>query len=145
VRYTGAPTRMPVSISARKGGVELKFTCALDTQRAADPENWSVEVWNYLWSGAYGSPELSTLAPASKPADVGKTDEAQFSKAQMSKPQHDSLTVKKVSIGTDDRTVFLEISDLKPVMQMSIKYQLRTADGQGLDGEVVNTIHGFAE
>ncbi len=50
----------------------------------------------------------------------------------MSKTQHDPLTVKRVSIGTDERTVFLEIPELKPVMQMSIKYQLRTAEGQDL-------------
>jgi hypothetical protein len=53
--------------------------------------------------------------------------------------------VKSVSIGTDDRTVFLEIPELKPVMQMSIKYQIKSADGHDLDGEVVNTIHGLGE
>lgn len=144
VRYTGAPARMPIALSAKKNGIELKFTCSLDTQAAADPENWSVEVWNYLWSSAYGSPELSTVAPAEKPAEAGKSGELEFTRAQMSKAKHDPLTVKSVSIGTDDRTVFLEIPGMKPVMQMSIKYQLRRANGRDLDGEVVNTVHGFA-
>jgi hypothetical protein len=145
VRYTGAPARMPIVLSARKGGIELKFTCSLDTQRAADPENWSVEAWNYLWSSAYGSPELSTLAPAEAPAEEGKDGRAEFTRAQMGRAKHDELKVTGVSIGTDDRTVFLEIPELKPVMQMSIKYQIGSADGRDLDGEVVNTIHGFAE
>jgi len=49
-----------------------------------------------------------------------------------------------VTIGTDDRTVFLEIPDLKPVMQMSIKYDLISAERKELRGEVVNTIHALA-
>jgi hypothetical protein len=53
--------------------------------------------------------------------------------------------VKSVSMGTDDRTVFLEIPDLKPVMQMSITYRIRAADGGQLHGEVVNTIHALEE
>jgi hypothetical protein len=59
----------------------------------------------------------------------------------MQKPQHDAVAVKSVAIGTDDRSVFLEIPELKPVMQMSIKYSLKNADGAELRGEVVNTIH----
>ena len=51
---------------------------------------------------------------------------------------------KSVTIGTDDRTVFLEIPDLKPVMQMSIKYDLISAERKELRGEVVNTIHALA-
>jgi len=144
VRYTGAPVRMPIELSARKGGIELKFTSWLDTQQACDPENWSVEVWNYIWSSAYGSPEVSTRSSGSAPAEKGREGEAQFSKSQMDQPHHDSMEIKRVTIGTDDRTVFLEIPDLKPVMQMSIKYRIKSADGHSLDGEVVNTIHALA-
>lgn len=145
VRYTGAPARMPISLSARKGGVEVKFTCSLDTQQACDPDNWSVEVWNYIWSSAYGSPEISTLAPPTKAEEAGKNGEAEYTPAQIKKQQHDPLVVKRVTAGTDDRSVFIEIPDLKPVMQMSIKYRLRSADGADLSGEIVNTIHALPE
>lgn len=145
VRYTGEPARMPIELSAKKTGLELKFTCSLDTQQAADPENWSVEVWNYIWSGAYGSPEISAKAPLVQPAELGKDGEAQFAKAQMEERHHDVLTVRRVNVGTDDRTVFLEIPEIKPVMQMSIKYRIRSADGQELDGEVINTINALGE
>lgn len=145
VRYTGAPTRMPVELHAKKDGVELRFTCSLDTQAAADPQNWNVEMWNYLWSSAYGSPELSTLETGEKPTELGKDGVLQFTKAQVSKAKHDPLEVKRVSIGTDDRSVFLEIPGLKPAMQMSIRYGIKSADGADVKGEVVNTIHALGE
>lgn len=145
VRYTGAPVRMPMAIHAKKDGIELQFACSLDTQAAADPQNWNVEVWNYLWSSAYGSPELSTLGDTEKPAELGKDGAMQFTKAQISKAKHDPLEVKRISIGTDDRTVFLEIPGLKPVMQMSIRYGIKAADGAELKGEVINTIHNLAQ
>ena len=143
VRYTGAETRMPIELHVKKDGLELRFTAALDTQTARDPENWHLEQWRYLWSAAYGSPELSTETDPETPAEPGKDGAAQFTKAQMGKSQHDSVSVKSVTIGTDDRTVFLEIPGLKPVMQMSIKYDLKTAEGKELRGDVVNTIHAL--
>ncbi len=143
VRYTGAETRMPIELHVKKDGLELRFTTSLDTQSARDPENWHLEQWRYLWSAAYGSPELSTETDPETPAEPGKDGAAQFTKAQMGKSQHDPVTVKSVTIGTDDRTVFLEIPGLKPVMQMSIKYDLKTAEGKELRGEVVNTIHAL--
>jgi hypothetical protein len=145
VRYTGEQVRMPIELHAKKNGIELKFTCSLDTQSAADLENWNVEVWNYIWSSAYGSPEVSTKLAAEKPTEKGKDGVAQFTQAQMTKGKHDPLVVQSVSIGTDDRTVFLEIPGLTPVMQMSIRYGIKSADGAGLKGEVVNTIHALPE
>jgi Domain of unknown function (DUF6797) len=144
VRYTGAPVQMPIELHAKKSGIELRFTSSIDTQSAIDPENWNVEVWNYLWSAAYGSPEISTITEAEKPAD-GSGNVAQFTQAQMTKAQHDPLTIKSVTVGTDDRSVFLEIEGMKPVMQMSIRYGFKSADGSDLKGEVVNTIHALGE
>ncbi len=143
VRYTGAPVHMPIAMRARKGGIEIQFTSSLNTQMAADPENWNIEVWNYLWSSAYGSPEVSTLTADEKPGEVGKDGKMQFTADQLKKQQHDPLPVKEVRIGTDDRTVFLEIPELKPVMQMAIKYNLKTADGAEMKGEIVNSIHAL--
>ena len=63
----------------------------------------------------------------------------------MKQQKHDPVPVKSVTIGTDDRTVFLEIPGLKPVMQMAIKYNLKTAEGAELKGEIVNTIHALGD
>ena len=144
VRYTGAPVRMPIGLHATKRGVKLDFTCPLDPATASDPQNWNVEVWNYIWSGAYGSPEISTLDANEKPGELGKDGEAQFSKTQMAQKKHDPLTVKSVNLSADKKSVFLEIPDLKPVMQMAIKFGIQSADGAELRSEVVNTIHALA-
>ncbi len=140
VRYTGTVARMPIAMHVKKDGIEIQFTCTLDTQSARDPENWRIEQWRYLWSGAYGSPEYSTEGDLDSPGESGKDG---FSKDRMAKTKHDPVTVKSVTIGTDDRTVFLEIPGLKPVMQMSIKYDLKTSEAQELRGEIVNTIHAL--
>jgi hypothetical protein len=50
-----------------------------------------------------------------------------------------------VTVGTDDRSVFLEIEGMKPVMQMSIRYSIKSADGSDLKGEIVNTIHSLGD
>jgi len=144
VRYTGAPVRMPIELHAKKDGVEVRFTCSLDTQKACDPDNWNIEAWNYIWSSAYGSPEVSAMsAPAEKPSELGKDGELQYTASELKQKHHDTLTVKSITAGTDDRSVFIEIPGLKPVMQMSIKYQIKAADGGDLKGEILNTIHAL--
>jgi hypothetical protein len=144
-RYTGGLVQVPIELHAKTTGIELRFNSSIDTQSAIDPENWNVEVWNCLWSPAYGSPEISTITSAEKPAETGAGGIAEFTRAQLTKTQHDSLKVKSVTVGTDDRSVFLEIEGMKPVMQMSIRYTIRSADGTDLKGEVVNTIHVLGE
>ena len=145
VRYTGAPVRMPIGLHATKRGVRLDFACALDPASANDPQNWNVEVWNYVWSSAYGSPEISTLETAEKPGELGKDGEPQYTRAQAAQKKHDPLTVKSATVSEDAKSVFLEIPEIKPVMQMSIKFGLKTADGADLRSEVINTIHALGD
>jgi hypothetical protein len=116
---SGVPLQMPIELHAKKAGVELRFTSSLDTQSAADPDNWNVEA--------------STIAQAEKPP------------VQMTKAQRDPLKVKSVSIGTDDRSVLLEIEGMKPGIQMSIRYAIKYADGSDLKGVVVDTIYVLGE
>ena len=145
VRYTGAATRMPLSLAATKKGIKLDFTCEVDAMAAADAGNWNIEVWNYIWSSAYGSPDISTLETTVVATEPGKDGKLQFSKAQMSERKHDPLTVKSATVSVDRRSVFLEIPDLRPAMQMQLKYEIKAADGVELRGQVINTIHALAE
>ena len=41
----------------------------------------------------------------------------------------------------DQKTVLLEIADLKPVNQMKITFNLKAADGTPIKQELFNTIH----
>jgi glucose/arabinose dehydrogenase len=145
VRYTGAATRMPLALAATKKGIKLDFTCEIDAKAAADAGNWNIEVWNYIWSSAYGSPDISTLETKVAATELGNDGKLQFSKAQMSERKHDPLTVKSATVSADRRSVFLEIPDLRPVMQMQLKYDIKAADGVELRGQVINTIHALAE
>ena len=120
VRYTGKPVQAPAAFHVKPNGVAITFTCALDESLASDPASWSVEQWNLIYSGGYGSPEVSTEDAA--------------------KRQHDKVEVKSVKLSADKKTAFLEMP-VKPVNQMRVKFNLKTADGAPLVSEVFNTIH----
>lgn len=108
VRYTGQPVRLPQAVHSFQNGVALTFSTDLDADSAIDPGNYFVEQWNYLYSEKYGSPELRPSAPKV----TGR----------------DEVVVKSATL-LDSRTVFLELVDLKPVMQLAIQYALTSADG----------------
>ncbi len=145
VRYTAAAARMPIALAATKKGIRLDFTCELDAKAAADAGSWNIEVWNYVWSSAYGSPDISTLETKVVASELGNDGKLQFSKAQMSERKHDPLDVKSATVSADRRSVFLELPDLRPAMQMRLRYDLKSADGAELRGQVINTIHALAE
>ncbi len=121
VRYTGKPVRMATKAHAAQNGLQLTFATELDAKTAVDSGNYAVELWNYHYSGSYGSPEFSVKTP-------GKT-------------AHDRLDVKSARLSADKRTVFLELDGLQPADQFSVRYSLTAADGAEVKSEVVGTIH----
>jgi len=143
VRYTGEKVRTPLDLKVTQGRVEVRFGEALDPVVAKDPGSWNIEIWNYLWSAAYGSPDLSTKVKPVPAAEVGKDGKPEFSKEQMSQTNHDLLKVSRVELSADGRTATLYLNDLVPCMQMSLKYNLRSADGTELSGRITNTIHAL--
>jgi hypothetical protein len=145
VRYTGAATRMPIALAATKKGIKVDFTCELEAQAAGDAGNWNLEIWNYVWSSAYGSPDTSTLETKVAATELGNDGKLQFSKAQMSERKHDAMAVRSATLSADRRSVFLEITDLRPAMQMQLKYELKSADGAELRGQVIHTVHALPE
>ena len=130
VRYTGKPMRMPTALKTCDRGVYLTFDAPLDAEVAADPDSYGVEVWNYVYSKNYGSPEVSPAHPERK--------------VERGKQNRDELAVHSVVLSADGRTVFLEIPSIQPVMQMRISYNLDDASGELVKGEVHNTIHALA-
>ena len=101
--------------------ITIGFTGALDRKSATDPQNWSVEQYNYKYSSEYGSADYKV----SKPGEQGT----------------DPVAVKSVRLSDDGKEVFLEIPGLQPVMQMRIKMALRAVDGTRVPEEVSNTIN----
>jgi hypothetical protein len=125
VRYTGKPVNMPTGLRVKPDGIEVTFTGALKEELANDAGSFSVEQWNYRWTSEYGSDEYSAKDPTKK--------------------GHDTLDVKSAKLMPDGKTVFLAIADLKPVMQMVIKYDLESADGATIADEIALTINAVGD
>jgi hypothetical protein len=121
VRYTGQPVHMPLALQAARNGLRLTFTSPLDEAAATSLQNYSLGEWNYKYTGNYGSDDWSVVHPETK--------------------GHDKIEIKSIALSADKKTVFLEIPDLKPAMQMKIKYSLVAADGTPMAQEIYNTIH----
>ncbi len=121
VRYTGAKVFMPSALNIHANGIRIIFTEPFQKDAAEDLENYSIEQWNYRYSEKYGSPEYSVA----KPETIG----------------HDAVTIKSAKLAADGKSVFLEIENLQPVMQMRIKYILKNAAGESVRGEIDNTIN----
>ena len=120
-RRTDTPIRLPIAFNVHKNGIRVTFSQALDPNTAADPAAYAVERWNYRWASRYGSDDWSVADP--------------------NRQGRDAMTVKRVDLSDDGRSVFLHIDDLKPVMQMRLEYNLDAADGTLMRGEFPFTIH----
>ncbi len=121
VRYTGKPVRLPASVRIQKNGLQIAFTTALDPKAAVDVQNYAVDQWNYRWTTNYGSKEYSVTDPEK----VGR----------------DPVEIRSIKLAEDSRSVFLEMADLKPVMQMRVKFNIQSDDGAPVTGELYNTIN----
>ena len=124
VRYTGKPVNMANGLHVFKDAVEITFTNPLDEASATDAGNWSVEQWNYEWAEHYGSGNFSLADPKKKGGDSLK----------------DPLEISGVTLSADKKTVRISLSEVKPVMQMNIKYNIKAADGTTIHSEIFNTI-----
>jgi len=131
VRRTKAPLDIPVALSTCEDGVYLTFSGPLDAEYAEDPDSYGVEIWNYLYSQKYGSPELSLLQPERK--------------VEQGKRNRDTLEVTSAKLSPDKCTVFLAIKGMRPVHQMKITWNLDSASGDQWRGELHNSIHALAE
>jgi hypothetical protein len=121
VRYTGKPVRTVLKAHAAKNGIQLTFSTPLDPKTAGDAASYAAEMWNYRYSGNYGSPELSVTTPG--------------------KNGHDKLEVKSAKLSADGKTVFLQIDGMSVADQFSVKYSVNSADGVEIRSEVIGTIH----
>ena len=125
VRYTDKPLHMPVEMHVGKSGIRLQFSDPLDRDEAEDIDNYNVEQWNYRWTANYGSPHFSVANPKRR--------------------GQDEVEVLEATLSADGKSLFLEIEDLQPVMQMQIGYTLQSADGREVRDNFWLTINQPAE
>ena len=120
VRHTGKTLHIPIALHATRTGIIIGFSEPVGAKRASSPRSYRVERWNYKTSAEYGSKDYRISDDR-----IGR----------------DNVNVTAARISRDERTVFLEIPDMKPCMQMRIRYRLQTKDGARLSQEIYNTIH----
>jgi glucose/arabinose dehydrogenase len=121
VRYTGKPVYSVRGLRVVKDGVELTFTQPLAADSATDVQNFSGKRWNYERAERYGSPELSVTDPKKK--------------------GRDPITITGTKLSEDGKVLTVAIADLKPVMQQSLKFNLKAKDGTPISQEIQHTIH----
>ena len=121
VRYNGDPVQQPVACHAHENGVLLSFSRPLDRDFAERPNRHFAQAWNYRYSSAYGSSELSVRHPG--------------------QPGHDPMAIRSAHVLADGRTLFLEIPDLQPVNQLHLHVRPNAA-GPPLD--LFATVHRLA-
>jgi hypothetical protein len=121
VRATGRPLAVPVALAVKGDTIRLTFGAALDAKAVAAAENYRAACWNYRWSGDYGSKRW-------KPSDPAVEGQ-------------DEVAVRGATLLADGRTVEVTFAALKPVMQMMVGYNAKTAAGKPAVGAVYLTIH----
>ena len=98
----------------KKKGIAITFTNQVDAVTAVDDQNYSVDQWNYQWTEEYGSKMYSVKIPGKA---IGDKKQAAF--------RGDSVDIQSIKLSNDKKTVFLEIADLKPVMQSRITFNMK--------------------
>ncbi len=117
VRYTGKPVYLPIALHAKKSGMTIEFSAALEEKAANNPDNYAVRTWSLKRSEQYGSKHYDE-----RPAKV-----------------------TTATVSADGKIVTLEIADMKPTWSMEIKYNLKAADGAPVQGFLHNTVHRLGE
>lgn len=107
LRYTGEKRVLLKECIAMDKGVLLRFNEALDVKIAADVASYSVERWNYQRTAKYGSPHLKLDGTSGQ----------------------EWMMPSSAYVSTDGKTVFVGITDMKPVMQMRVGWGLKSAEG----------------
>ncbi len=124
LRWTGNPLPLPTRIETRQNGLIVHCNTEISPESVRQ-ENVFCQQWNYLYSGAYGSPEYSVK-------DEGRQG-------------HDYVPVRSVHLLKDKRSVFIEIPQLHPVMQFHFHMKLTAADGAAFTPDAYSSIYAMGE
>ena len=108
VRYTGQAAHKPSGFQVHTNGIRIDFPQKLASS-VSEPRRYFAQAWNYEFARRYGSPEFSAVDPST----LG----------------HDPLKVRSVSLLENGTSIFVEIPDLQPVMQLHLRMHLVAADG----------------
>jgi mono/diheme cytochrome c family protein len=118
LRYTGRPSTLPVSVHAGQQGIVVRFGSRLDAAAARDASRYELQSWSYRRTSTYGSGHFKRDGTAG----------------------HDRASVA-AHVSADGRSVLLVVPQMRPVMQMQLDYDLRSAAGVPLKNSLYLTVH----
>jgi hypothetical protein len=121
LRFVGGALRQPIRYATRTGELELSFDVKLDRELAEDPESYSLEQWNYLWSNQYGSKDWSIRNPV--------------------KNGRDPVVIQTATLQPNGKTVVLRVPGLAKAMQFQLKYDMDDIGGELVRGTMAGTIN----
>jgi len=129
LRYTGRTLDLPTAVETHQNGMTVRFNCRIDPQ-SVKLANVFCEQWNYLYSPAYGSEEYSVT--------------------ESGRPGHDPVEVRSIHLLADGRSVFVEIPQLHPVMQLHLFMKLKSIDDEtkesrDFEPDLYYTVHAMKE
>lgn len=121
MRRTGTVTRTPIAWHAHRNGLKLTFAEPLNKAAAEDSGSYALQQWNYRYTASYGSKDYSVADPK----EEGR----------------DEVAVRSAKVSPDGKSVFIETDELKPVMQMELRYNLPFATGSSAAGPLYLTLN----
>jgi putative heme-binding domain-containing protein len=124
LRYTGTPLPLPVAVETRSNGFLIRYANPLDVQ-SIRLERAFAQQWNYLYSAAYGSPEYSIEQPGRR--------------------GHDRVPIRSLHLLPDQRSVFVEVPSLQPVMQFHLYLELADVQGHPFDTDLYYSVFELGE
>lgn len=123
IRWAGKSIVWPIAWSARKGGIELKFSAPLRRETAEDSGSYGLKWWNYRYAAQYGSKDWSVAEP--------------------DREGRDEVPIRSAKLSADGSTIFLSVPGMRPVMQFELKWNLEEAGGRAAPGTIYGTINGL--
>ncbi len=123
LRWTGKQVVWPVGWTAKKDGIEVRFSAPLRRETAEDVGSYGLKWWNYRYAAQYGSKDWSVASP--------------------DKEGRDEVPIASARLSADGKTVFLAIKGLQPVNQFELKWNLEDAAGKTVSGIVHGTINAL--
>src|SRR5690606_34442702 len=123
LRYTGKESYLPTAFAVREGGIALTFDLALDEASVTDISKYQVKRWNYHRTEKYGSGHFRMDGT----------------------PGDENMPVLKAFLSDDKKTIFLDVPNMEKVMQMSLAYEIKTADGHAIIDNFYFTVNELVE
>jgi len=105
--------------------LKLTFAEPLDKSAAEDPGSYALHQWNYRYTASYGSKDYSVADPT--------------------KEGRDEVIVRSAKVLPDGKSVFIQTTELRPVMQMEVRYNLPFTSGASAAGPLYLTLNRLAE